>query len=332
MRSSKEPSHDKIPVLPATLARLYPGHAVYVLGGYALWQWAEGDWTPGDVDVFITGVGAARLVGEDFVNKRQIYRGDPAAEDIRRSCEEYGYAMNMTPQSEIPAHVYPLARTRWHEAMANTRRQTNRYADFRALVPYQTTAGDPNQYDVFSTHVSDIAGMMTDSFDLNVCAVGYQVVVWNMWQAFGGLRAFYASVIRLGYEFPPDIRRLVGYYVMETQPQPKVSRRWIYGAQFDPAAARREPGRYAIIRWQCCSLPEKSSLTTLMVQGIGRIDKYTRRGFLVAEAPSRTEIPIYPKVCNAAAYHMAEKVYRERKRQCRDDDIRELMREGAGMK
>jgi hypothetical protein len=141
------------------------------------------------------------------------------------------------------------------------------------------------------------------------------------------MRAFYAALNRRGVSMPGDVRRYLASWVIESQPRPAVCRQWVFGDQFDERAARREPGTYAILQWQRCSIGERGGAATAGCQGRSRALKYQERGYQIAETPPRPTIPEFSKMVMDAVTYRAEKLVEQEEREKKRQRVREKMLE-----
>ena len=306
------------PPLAGLLALTHPNVPVYVVGGHALKQWVGGDWE-GDVDV-IVAAGTCREVGYDHSKKTRVLACDGRLEAVGTTLYRYRYAKEDTPPSECPPDIHPFTRV--------VKAGGTMAADIKiepSDVPIHWVNGDQRVYDIFSTEVSDIRLLLTSAFDLNICAIGYRVIPWDVEQGIRTMRAFYTAIRRTGVDMPADVRRYLASWTLESSPRPELCRQWFFGDQFDERAARKEPGTYAILQWQRCSTGKLGGAMTTGTRGRARALKYQRRGYQIAETPPRVATDDFGGVVQDAITYRAEKLYEKEERERKRVRVRELM-------
>lgn len=271
----------------------YGAHlGVYVVGGHALKTWSGINWQGGDVDLLL--VGFVHETGLDSVS----CIGD------RRDIPVFGDRLAGRTQSAVPQPI-------------------NQLGKFKPRYPASPVKF--SAIDVLSCPTgTDVAQMMDELFDLNICRIAYQVLPYTPRDLGSGIKTFFMCAHRMGYAFPGDVRRMIGAMTMETLPMPSVMYRWVTGNTFDPAAAMQTPGHPAILQWERSGIhPTVRSSSEVgraggYYRGLNRYRKYAQRGFEIAETPSRLVKPPYRDMGRWHAAHMAKK-YVKKRRKTRDE-------------
>lgn len=266
----------------AAVMAYYLKTPIYVMGSYALWQWLgePEEWLPGDTDIFVD-------ITQVPAENRNLVSG--AISDVAALAGKM--ATPVDKGSMIPCKDPFVSVTRY----GGTTYVQHAYGR-RTWVPWYYVLGrdranmnDPIQV---STQYMDAdvilckAGgqkILDDHFDLNVCAVGYRVRPYTPQDGLDAIFTIFLVFRRFGVDMCKDVRKLLFSLVMERLPDPLVVREWMYGQDFDPRAALKDPNTFAILRWERSSAPKGN----VLMRGYHRAKKYMDRGYQVVEYPSR---------------------------------------------
>jgi len=158
-------------------------------------------------------------------------------------------------------------------------------------------------YDIFTCTTNDISAYMDRRFDLNICCIGYKLVPYNHNNSIFEL----LKVIHRLYPYiSKDVRKIIVSFVVSTE----YAKEWIYGDRFDHEAAMGNG--YAVLEWKKSFTKPNPGVVSKAKRGFSRFVKYQKRGYKVAEYPSRMDDYDVKQVFNAGHEQLAR---RDMKRQ-----------------